>query len=403
MQYSKSEHIKITGLEQDLERVYEVLDDYLKDIDLSGKKALRFRLLTEEVVRLIKSIISNNSLELWFEGTNRLSNIKLISIGQMDDQTKKELGSISTSGQVVEEKGFFGELISLFLIKDSSQDSDWSLKEYEDKLRAKKAEDKFSMEAWEDLERSLVGNLADDIEIKVRKNKVEMTVVKDFTDSLAFVSTGRDKIVSNQIFAGTGKAAAKSLNRAEDVICELGMSHEDELHAKLLFEETMGMLAAMTGNYIAVIWFEKYKKSYCLKLTARTQMDYDKKQDFLDMSSSRRNENVKGFMGKVMDVIENGILDYEKVMKLSQTYCGTYIDYGNMGMYGVMEMAPDCGIMWSLNDYKDSLSDEKDTEEGAKEAWDELEKSIVASLATDVLVGVKGDRVDMTIICECKG
>ena len=31
-------------------------------------------------------------------------------------------------------------------------------------------------------------------------------------------------------------------------------------------------------------------------------------------------------------------------------------------------------------------------------AFDELEKSIVASLAKDVLVGVKGDRIDITMV-----
>ena len=59
----------------------------------------------------------------------------------------------------------------------------------------------------------------------------------------------------------------------------------------------------------------------------------------------------------------------------------------------------DSGISWSLYEYRNALSDSIDTSESAKEAWDELEKSIVASVAKDVIVGVKGDRVDMTVVC----
>ena len=35
-------------------------------------------------------------------------------------------------------------------------------------------------------------------------------------------------------------------------------------------------------------------------------------------------------------------------------------------------------------------------------AWDELEKSIVASVADDVIVGVKDNKVQMTIIYKMK-
>ncbi len=62
----------------------------------------------------------------------------------------------------------------------------------------------------------------------------------------------------------------------------------------------------------------------------------------------------------------------------------------------------DSGILWSLYEYKDALKESLDAGEEVKQAWDELEKSIVASLAKDVLVGVKGNRIDMTIVCDIK-
>ena len=60
----------------------------------------------------------------------------------------------------------------------------------------------------------------------------------------------------------------------------------------------------------------------------------------------------------------------------------------------------DDSLVWSLQGYKESLEDASGEQEGtgkSKEAWDELEKSIVANIADDVVVGVKKDRIDMTI------
>jgi hypothetical protein len=52
---------------------------------------------------------------------------------------------------------------------------------------------------------------------------------------------------------------------------------------------------------------------------------------------------------------------------------------------------------WSLLQYKSMVEQEKQHKQSS-EAWDELEKSIVANIADDVKVGVRGDIVEMTII-----
>ena len=53
----------------------------------------------------------------------------------------------------------------------------------------------------------------------------------------------------------------------------------------------------------------------------------------------------------------------------------------------------DYSYLWTLEQYRNSVN----TEEQA-EAWDELEKSVIASVADDVIVGVKGNRVDVVIV-----
>ncbi len=400
MDYTKSEHVTIRDVKNDIERAYNVLNDYSFDIGIKDKESLKFRLLTEEVLRLVKQILNNRHVELWFEGNNRVSRIIIECEGTLEGIQKDELGSIATSGTVTEDKGFFKKLTDMFMIKFPEEES-WSLKEYQRQLKAKKAEDKYDVEAWDDLERSLVANLADDIEITTGKDVIRMVVTKDFTKTLSFISAHTLEATSSQIIIGTGKDLSRELDRADDIIDELSLEGKNAIHAKLVFEETLGMLAQMIENYKAVVWLEKYKNSFCLKLVAKTEMDYDKKNDLLSLSSDHKNNSIKGFMDKIGDIIQNGLLNYENVANLSREY-GGIIDCGSLGMYSGMEGISEYGMMWSLNDYRDSLEYAKSSDDASKNAWDELEKSIVANIASDVIVGVKGDKVEMTIICKMR-
>jgi hypothetical protein len=48
--------------------------------------------------------------------------------------------------------------------------------------------------------------------------------------------------------------------------------------------------------------------------------------------------------------------------------------------------------LWSLEQYRNDAKSKKESE-----AWDELEKSVIASVADDVIVGVKGKRADIIV------
>ena len=40
--------------------------------------------------------------------------------------------------------------------------------------------------------------------------------------------------------------------------------------------------------------------------------------------------------------------------------------------------------------------------EGQNEEWDELEKSVITSVADDIIVGVKGRRANITVVKKFK-
>lgn len=186
-----------------------------------------------------------------------------------------------------------------------------------------------------------------------------------------------------------------AIKKIDNYLEGMELQKKDTLHMRLLMEETLGMLGAMTGDYHALIWIEKDGNICNIKLTAKTEMDAEKKKELLSVSRTGENSLAKGFMGKLGDMIENGILGYENVMRLQQVYGGGYIDYAAVG-----GTPSETIFSWSLDQYRDGLGN-PETED--VKAWDELEKSIVASLAKDVIVGVKKDQVELTIVSELTG
>jgi hypothetical protein len=400
MRYVETEHIKIADVEASLDGANKLIDNYILDVKLGSKDALRLRLLCEEVMRLVKSIIGRGMIDFWIEGNARVSKIYLTAENHMDKTQQQELISVSSTGTNSSETGFFGVLRSMFMM-EGIEEEEWNLKDYLADIYLKREEDKYSQEAWDNLERSLVANLADDIDVHIDRSRVRLVVTKDFSEALSTVGSRVPVKATQFTFVDSSKLNADVLyEKADDMIAELELNRKSALHLKLLFEETVGMLRELTADYHAAIWFEKYKHEACIKVTGKTEMSQDKKEGLLGMASRKENALAKGFMGKVGDVIENGLLNYSNVMMLQQQYGGGFVNYGTMGMYSGIEGMADSGIMWSLYEYKGALKDEKVGNEVMQEAWDELEKSIVASVAKDVLVGVKGNRLDMTIVCE---
>jgi len=84
-------------------------------------------------------------------------------------------------------------------------------------------------------------------------------------------------------------------------------------------------------------------------------------------------------MNKIRLAAQFMMLDYDSVAERVSVPLEFY-------RYGMIEHP-----VWSLEKY----SEEAKKAQG--EPWDELEKSIIANIADDVLVGVQGKRVDIIV------
>lgn len=187
-----------------------------------------------------------------------------------------------------------------------------------------------------------------------------------------------------------GTGVREALAQAEKIAAYGNLSKKESIRLRLLTEETMGMLGAITGPLDADFWIDEEKGEYRLHLATETLMNSRMRSELLSASTSGTNAAAKGVMGKIRDVFEKALEPADS--DFSGYYdTGWYMTGGDAG--GVN---PGGRGIWSLNHYKDSVR--KDAEK--KPEWDELEKSIVANLADEVSIGIKSGTVEMTVFIK---
>ena len=192
-----------------------------------------------------------------------------------------------------------------------------------------------------------------------------------------------DKIV----VSSKGNQMESALRQAEKVAAYKELGDKQTMHLRLLTEEMMGMMRSITGETRGVFWIEDDDDTYQLHLKVDTRMDSEKRDQLLAASTSGKNESAKGFMGRLRDFFDrSGDADV--------------VTYSNpLFMSGAMEYSstPALDWEWSMSKYESELASRIQEDEAAREAWDELEKSVVHNIADEVKVSIKGQSAEMII------
>jgi len=187
------------------------------------------------------------------------------------------------------------------------------------------------------------------------------------------------------VVSSQGKQMETALREAEKVSAYKGLSPKSALHLRLLTEEMMGMMRSITGEASGEFWIEDKDGVYQLHLRVETRMNMEKRESLLSASTTGKNESAKGLMGKLRDFFERGAGD-ESFSPLMMA--GMYDD----PMSSSMDWA------WAMSRYEEAVSARMEQDEQAAEAWDELEKSVVARVADEVKVSIRGNNAEMIII-----
>lgn len=172
---------------------------------------------------------------------------------------------------------------------------------------------------------------------------------------------------------------------------QLALGKKDSIQLRLLCEELFGMVRAVAEDFSAQYWLEESDGSVSLYLEADTMMNPEKKLSLVELSKSGKNEATKGLLGKIYDIFEYAMYTPAGAegFQLAQMQANSMM----MGSY-IGAVAND--YVWSLDRYRSSVEEAFGRQEAAEE-WDELEKSVIANLADDVRVWVRGDRARLII------
>ena len=171
---------------------------------------------------------------------------------------------------------------------------------------------------------------------------------------------------------------AEVLAQAERVAAYQNLPPKSALHLRLLAEEMMGMVRAIAGNLHGEFWIENDGPQYELHLLAETDMDFEKREKLIATSTKGINEAERGLMGKIrafFEPIEGTPVYFDTAVSTSPQEIG-----------------------WSMNTYQKQLEQMvSEKREGAAEAWDELEKSVIAHVADEVRISIHGYDVEMIV------
>ena len=180
----------------------------------------------------------------------------------------------------------------------------------------------------------------------------------------------------------------------ENFAWQMKLDKKDTLRLDLLVEETLGMVKTMLEDFYGQVWFVGDGKKCEIHFEATADMNADKKDVLLSVSSTGKNAAKLGFMARLGEMISGALRGTVKAM---DTYGQETMQYGVVHTSGMLITGGDMMPIWTLQTYRADLTQARMDDDAAEEAWDELEKSIVAKLADDVVVGVKGDRIDLVI------
>ena len=176
------------------------------------------------------------------------------------------------------------------------------------------------------------------------------------------------------------------LKESEKVAVYNELTHKQTLQLRLICEEIDGMLPNIVDNFKGDFWIE-FDEGVCKVNISLCFEDFtaEKKEELVKIAKNKKNASATGIVGKIRSAIENVFLEGDAFggdMSVESRYFLTEY-YDRM----------DYSCLWSLEQYINTVK-----KDAKSEAWDELEKSVIASVADDIIVGVKGKQADIVVV-----
>ena len=187
----KSDVILVSNTGDQIAAVLEQTEKAAVYKDLSHKCAVHVRLLAEEMMGMMRAIAGEAEGKFWIESEGDVFELHLQVQKNMDAWQRKQLLSASSSGVNEANRGLMGKIRMFFEPTDLAPvfydilpggwdgEMNWTMCAYQEEvLRAVQQSREEAAEAWDELEKSVVSHVADDVKVSIRDHDAEMIVFK---------------------------------------------------------------------------------------------------------------------------------------------------------------------------------------------------------------------------------
>lgn len=190
----KSEVIVVSSKGAGMDAALAQADITANQLGLSRREALHMRLLVEEMMNMVRSIIGRLEGKFWIETENGSYRLCLQMASLLDAEQRKQLLSASTSGKNEAHRGLMGKIRAFFepmpiedtpaylagtIVQGSANDDlNWSMEAYRERLARRKDGSAEAQQEWDELEKSVVCRIADNITVSIHNYNVELVIYK---------------------------------------------------------------------------------------------------------------------------------------------------------------------------------------------------------------------------------
>lgn len=190
----KTEEIVVSSKGEGMSAALAQADRIAEQLGLADKDALHLRLLVEETMNLIRSVIGQLEGRFWIEASDGAYRLHLKTVTLMDAEQRAQLLSASTSGKNQAHRGIMGKIRAFFepmpiddtpayladtiVTNGENGELTWSLDAYRERLSKSKDTAGEAQEEWDELEKSVISHVADNVQVSIRGYDVEMVILK---------------------------------------------------------------------------------------------------------------------------------------------------------------------------------------------------------------------------------
>lgn len=200
----KTPPITVTSKGAGMGEALAFTEDLGVETALDKKSVLHLRLLAEELFGMLRGIAGDVNADYWLEKEGGKFELHLKSSVKMTDDMREQFLSAASDGKNYAAKGFMGKIRVIFAdmlyytkealpyammnsavaypMGGASVESStvWSMRLYKEELQREKADKKEAAENWDELEKSIVANIADDVKVKLIGSTAEIIIYKTF-------------------------------------------------------------------------------------------------------------------------------------------------------------------------------------------------------------------------------